>query len=56
MHTKLWGPKVAEVPTLAILGLPLESPETKNHLDVGPWAATKYTIRGKVVASPKSEP
>jgi len=30
LHTKLWGPKVAGVPTLAILGLPLGSPGTKK--------------------------
>ncbi len=35
LHTKLWGPKVAGVPILAILGAPLESPGTKSHLDVG---------------------
>jgi len=35
LHMKLWGPKVVRVPTLAILGLPLGSPETKSHLDVG---------------------
>jgi len=35
LHTKLWGSKVAGVPTLAISGLPLGSPETKCHLDVG---------------------
>ncbi len=35
LHTKLWTPKVVEVPTLAILGLPLGSPGTKCHLDVG---------------------
>jgi hypothetical protein len=34
-HTKLWGPKVMGVPTLAISGLPLGSPRTKSHLDVG---------------------
>jgi hypothetical protein len=31
----LWGSKVARVLTLTILGLPLGSPGTKNHLDVG---------------------
>jgi hypothetical protein len=31
----LWGPKVVRVPTLRILGLPLGSPRTKCHLDVG---------------------
>jgi len=35
LHTNLWGSKVAGVPTLAISGLPLGSPETKSHLDVG---------------------
>ncbi len=29
------APKVAGIPTLVISGLPLVSPETKNHLDVG---------------------
>ncbi len=35
LHTKLWGPKVARVPTLTISGLSLGSPETKSYLDVG---------------------
>jgi hypothetical protein len=35
LHTKLWGPKTARVPTLAISGLPFESLETESHLDVG---------------------
>jgi hypothetical protein len=35
LHAKLWCPKVARVPTLAISGLPLGSPRTKSHLDVG---------------------
>jgi len=35
-HTKLWGPEVTRIPILAISGLPLWSPETKSHLDVGP--------------------
>jgi len=35
LHTKLWGPKVAGIPTLGISGLPLGSPRTKCHLDVG---------------------
>jgi hypothetical protein len=34
-HTKLWALKIAKVPTLAISGLPLGSPRTKWHLDVG---------------------
>jgi hypothetical protein len=55
-HTKLWAPKVTGVPTLGISGLPLGSPGTKWHLGVGPVAGHKYTIRGKVVASPKFGP
>jgi len=35
MHTKLWGLKVAGVPTLELLGLPFGSLRTKCHLDVG---------------------
>jgi hypothetical protein len=45
--TKLWHPKVAEVPTLAILGLPLESPKTKRHLDVGPMDSHKIYYKGE---------
>jgi len=56
LHAKLWCPKVTGDPTLAISGLPLGSPGTKNHLDVGPVERAEYTIRGKVVASPKSGP
>jgi hypothetical protein len=33
-HTKLCASKVAKIPTVGILGLPLGSPGTKNHLDV----------------------
>ncbi len=35
MHTKLWNPKVAGIPTLGILRLSFGSPRTKCHLDVG---------------------
>ncbi len=34
LHKKLWSHKVVGVPTMAILGLPFGSPETKSHLDV----------------------
>jgi hypothetical protein len=34
LHTKLRGPKIARVPTLAYLGLPFGNPGTKCHLDV----------------------
>jgi hypothetical protein len=35
LHTKLWCPKVAKVPTLGILQLSFGSPGTKCHLGVG---------------------
>jgi hypothetical protein len=50
---KVMGPKVMGVPTLGISGLPFGSPETKCHLDVASWRGKKYTIKGKVVVSPK---
>jgi hypothetical protein len=56
LHTKLWAPKVVGVPTVGISGLPLGSPVTKWHWVLVPWLGTKYTIRGKVVASPKFGP
>jgi hypothetical protein len=47
LHTKLWGPKVAGVPTLAISGLAFESPETKSHLDVGLVKRRKVYCKGE---------
>jgi hypothetical protein len=47
LHAKLWGPKVAEIPTLVISRLPLGSPETKNHLDVGPVGSHKIYYKGE---------
>jgi len=44
---KLWGSKVVGVPTWAILGLPLGSPRTKNHLDVGPVERCKVYDKGE---------
>ncbi len=46
-HTKLWAPKVMEVPTLGILGLPLGSLGTKWHLSVGPMAKHKVYYKGE---------
>jgi hypothetical protein len=40
---------------MGIPGFPLGSPGTKCHLNVPPWKGVENTIRGKVVASPKSE-
>jgi hypothetical protein len=34
LQRKLWGPKMARVPSLGISALPLRSPEIKCHLDV----------------------
>ncbi len=56
LHTKLWGLKVAGVPTLGISGFPFGSPETKCHLDVGLMEKHKIYIKGKVVVSLKSGP
>ncbi len=41
------GPKVIRVPTLAILGLPLERPMTKCHLDVGIVERHKIYYKGE---------
>jgi hypothetical protein len=55
-HTKLWASKVVGVPTLGISRLPFGSPGKNAIWMLVPWLATEYTIRGKVVASPKSGP
>jgi hypothetical protein len=55
LHTKLWGPKVVEVPILGISGFPFGSLETKCHLDVGIMERHRVYYKGKVVASPKSK-
>ncbi len=47
LHEKLWGPKVTGVLTLAILGLPFGSPETKCHLDVGLVERHKLYYKGE---------
>jgi hypothetical protein len=44
---KLWAPKVVGVPTLAISGFPLGSPETKCHLDVGLVERCKVYYKGE---------
>jgi hypothetical protein len=44
---KLWGSKVAGVPTWAISGFPLRSPGTKSHLDVGPVERCKVYYKGE---------
>jgi len=47
LHTKLWRLKVAGVLTLAISELPLWSPRTKSHLDVGPVETCKVYYKGE---------
>jgi hypothetical protein len=44
---KLWAPKIGEVPTLTILGLPFESLGTKCHLDVGLVEKHKVYYKGE---------
>jgi hypothetical protein len=58
LHVKLWALKVVGVPIMKILGLPLWSPGTKKKsIWMWPlWRGEEYTIREKVVASPKSGP
>jgi hypothetical protein len=45
--TQSWGPKVARVPTLAILGFPLGNPRTKCNLDVGLVERHKIYYKGE---------
>jgi len=44
---KLWGSKVARVPTWAISGLPFGNPRTKGHLDVGSVASHRVYYNGE---------
>jgi hypothetical protein len=46
-HTKLWVSKMARVPILGILGLPLGSPGTKWHLGAGPMARHREYYKGE---------
>jgi hypothetical protein len=49
LHTKLWASKVTRVPTLGV--------SRQNVIWMWAlWRGAEYTIRGKVVASPKSGP
>jgi len=51
---KLWCPKVAKVPTLAISGLPLGNHGTKSHLDVGLVERCRIYYKGEGGGFPKS--
>jgi len=41
------GPKVAGIPVVGILGLPLGSPKIKWHLGAGPVASHKVYYKGE---------
>jgi hypothetical protein len=56
LHAKLWAPKVAKIPTLVILGLPLGNPETTCHLDVGFVETHIIYYKGEDGGFPKSGP
>jgi hypothetical protein len=47
LHVKLWALKVVGVPIMKILGLPLWSPGTKNHLDVASVERCKVYYKGE---------
>jgi len=54
LHTKLWGPKVVEVLTLAISKLPFGSPKTKSHLEVRLVERHKVYYKGEGDGFPPS--
>jgi hypothetical protein len=47
LKTKLWAPKVVEIPTLGISRLPFRSPGTKCHLDAGLVARHRGDYKGE---------
>jgi hypothetical protein len=47
LKKKLWAPKITEIPSLRISGLPLGSPETKSHLDVAPVERCRVYYKGE---------
>jgi hypothetical protein len=47
LHAKLWAPKVAGIPVVEILGLPLGSFKTKWHLGAGPVARHRVYYKGE---------
>jgi hypothetical protein len=54
LHIELWAPKVVGMPTLGISGFPFGIPGQKDIWMWALWRGIEYTVRGKVVASPKS--
>jgi hypothetical protein len=55
LFAKLWRPKIIGIPTWAISGLPFGVLGQKAIWMWVPWVAIEYTIRGKMLASPKSK-
>jgi hypothetical protein len=47
LHAKLWGPKVAGIPTFGNFGTPIWESRTKSHLDVGPVGSHKVYYKGE---------
>jgi hypothetical protein len=45
LHAKLWAPKVGGILVVGISGL--ESPKTKNHLDVAPMERCRVYYKGE---------
>jgi len=54
LFSKLWGFKVARVPTGVISGLPLGSPRRKSHLDVPFVESCRVYYKGEGGGFPKS--
>jgi hypothetical protein len=54
LHAKLCTSKVTGIIVVGISLLPFGNPKTKKIWMWALWRAVKYTIKGKVVASPKS--
>jgi hypothetical protein len=53
LHAKLWTPKVARIPIVEFRDSHLGVPRQNDIWVLVPWPNIEYTIRGKVVASPK---
>ncbi len=47
LNTKLWGPKVAKILVVGILGLPLGSPRTKWDLGASPMTRHRVYYKGE---------
>jgi hypothetical protein len=47
LHTKLWAPKIAGIPTLGISGFPVGRPRTKRFLGASPVARHRVYYKGE---------